>query len=221
MKIMSEQMSDTSAHLHEVANSMAMAHGGQYAETHPRFSLDVNGGLDVVISYPETGERDRLLVTQETAEDIDVYDKLAAADVSQLERSVQANGIVLYRLPYQAKPLSRERLFVGHPSSSTYVSDVELFATMGNLWHNVYLVSGLLPDKELLSSTVVLDFKDINETLVPTPPYTSWQLIPDQTSAALYIESIVAEELQGMNPHIPHGPLLEAMKAGWNHGTPR
>ncbi len=216
---MSEQMSHTSAHLHEVVSALAMAHGGRYVETHLRFSLGLNGGLDVVITDPETGGRDRLLVTQESPGDMEVYDKLAAAGVPQLTRSVQADGVAMYRLPFQAKPLSRERLFVEHSSSSTYVSDVELFAGVGNLWHKVYAVTGQLPASDVLSSTVVLDFKDMSETLVPTPPYSSWLPITDQAAAVQHIEAVVAEELQGMNPHISHGPLLDAMTTGWHHGA--
>ncbi len=213
---MAEQLPTTSSKLHDVVRTIADDEHVDYVETHSRFNLGGNGGLDVVFN-PERPDRDRVLVAAETTRERDFYDQLDAAGVPQLSRTEAVKGIAMYRLPFQAKPLSRERLFVGHQSTSTYVSDEELFGHVGNLWRSVYESTGHLPQDGILASTVLLDFKDVQEALVPLPPYSSWQHQNDGHEAKVHLESLVAFELQAMNPHISHGLLLGAVTKGWRH----
>lgn len=213
---MSESLPNAHNYLHDIVNAMAIDHGGQYIETHPRFNVGINGGLDVILIEPATGERDRLLLTQESPDDRAIYDCLTSAGVPQLDRLIKENSVIMYRLPFQAKPLSRERLFVDKTSSSTYISDSEIFINVGMLWSRVHLATGRLPSKDILSATIVLDFKDNDNAYVPAPPYFAWVSINKQ-SAEQYMEASISSELQQMNPSVSHKRLMDAVKTGWNY----
>jgi len=214
---MSESLHNAHDHLHDIVNAIAIDHGGQYVETHPRFNVGINGGLDVILIEPATGERDRLLLTQESPDDRAIYDRLTSADVPQLDRLIKESSVIMYRLPFQAKPLSRERLFVDKASSSTYISDSETFIRVGMLWSKVHSATGRLPSKDILSATILLDFKDNNDAYVPSPPYDSWVPINEQ-SAEQHMEASISGELLQMNPSVSHKRLIDAMKTGWNYG---
>lgn len=210
---MSEKISPQKSFLFEIANDLANDHNGHFVETHPRFNLALNDSIDVLVNDEDANTRLRFLITHEGPEAKSLYNKLDDAGITQFVRHTLANDVVMYSLPGQVKPLAHERLFIGHVSSETYISDTEQFTQLGKLWSSIYNAAEALPLKPL-KSTAIHDFEQIERSLVPVPPY-NWAKLGSSNEALSFFITNVGQELQMSNPGVPNKSLLEAVQTGW------
>ena len=202
------------SYLYDIANEMAIDNNGHFVDTHPRFSLALNDSIDVLVKGEDSSERLRVLITHEDTEAGSLYSKLKDTGITQFVRHELAGDVVMYNLPGQVKPLAHERLFIGHVSSETYISDTEQFTQLGKLWGAVYRATGSLPAKPL-RSTAIHDFEQIESALVPVPPYNNWVKSNDPKDVINSFTTNIEQELQMSNPGIPYKSLIEAVQKGW------
>lgn len=214
---MTEHYTGPRSNLIEFVDSFAMDNDGLYIETHPRFNLvPVNdNALDVVVTSMESGERERMIITNETEKTSELYKQLSQGGVLQFERQDYESGVSIYRLPGQAKPLGYERLFLDRHSSDTYVSDQEIFMYFGKLWADIYRQTRHLPADKFLRHTALLDFEAPERSLIPVPPYQGWIEIYDLQGAGRHLFEKVKEELQNTGSYTMMKPISDAIVHGW------
>jgi hypothetical protein len=185
--------------------------------THSRFNLV----LDKAVASDTTrvihsGQLERTLYVRSPGE---LHSKLTAElsknNIPQLEEVDECDGGVTYKVPEQAKPLSNERLFPDRVSTETYVSDRELFFSLGSLWRRIYDATHYLPDNSFLSSTGMVEFSEKGQQIFPIPPYSNWLPIKYDHDASKHFSAEVEAELQSIYPHTPIHDLREAAKSGF------
>lgn len=196
----------------DIMEGLASEMSGQYVLTHRRFAL-TDTDTDFVVTEPETGNRNRYLIVMH--DDGGVYDALQTAGIPQLSRKSASPEVTIYDLPIQVKQLAQEKLFSGHTSSDTYVSDQEIFSQLGSLWARIYDATKRVPVSQPLSHTALIDFEADSARLLPIPPYADWEEEPSREVAAQKFAARLGDQLQAIEPHQLHRGLLEIVRTAW------
>lgn len=203
----------------ERAADFAVWLDGAYVETYPRFSLALSEEVgDFLITPHEGGQRSRYLICP-GQEDSRLYGSLNNAGVIQFPVMVANSDFTIYELPINVKPLGNERIFADHPSSATYVSDLELFGQLGQLWGRIFAATGRFPQSEILTRTALVDFgHDDKSRLIPVPPYEDWGVtrIDYQEYVLETLLNDVQKHLQRSNPRQSYRALLARLESAWS-----
>ena len=200
----------------DIAESLAIEQQGHLVLTHARFALRSNESDFVITSEGNGEQRSRYLILSEGQDEGALYQDIQGAGVRQFDRIAHGKGVAIYQLPMQAKKLSDERLFSGHVSSETYVSDIELFTELGKLWSKIYKATEKTPAINPLSETALLDFGQEDSRLIPIPPYTKWEHVSSSALAKEHLAQGLHEQLLHINPRQSYRTLLDAFNHGWH-----
>jgi hypothetical protein len=181
---MSERLPRKLGEVQQVLKVDLSTDGGGYQAVHARFDLSHdNPNAGDLIYTPENGPRTRYLIVPADPLTDQIQGELQEANIPTLEHMVHDAGVSVYRVPLQAKPLIRERLFPDRASTDTYISDKELFRSLGGLWRRIYDASERLPVDRILATTGMIEFTKSQERLFPVPPFNSWISLPSTEHA--------------------------------------
>lgn len=203
----------------ERAVDLAVWLDGTQTETYPRFSLALSEDVgDFLVTPHEGGQRSRYLICPGQA-DSRLYGGLSDAGVIQFPMMVANSDFTIYKLPINVKSLGNERIFANHPSSTTYVSDLELFGQLGQLWGRVFKATGRFPQTGILTRTALVDFgHDDKSRLIPVPPYDDWVAMRTDRQEKV-LETLlndVQEHLYRSNPRQSYRALLARLESAWD-----
>lgn len=178
---------------------------GLIADTSLRFSLARSGpnaaAIRDVITENEIDEYSRFLVVDSALTDQNAYQELANYGIPQLPQieassagtsNSEFNLPALFGVKAGLKPLIHEALFP-RESSTTYISDNEIFSQLGRIYRQAWDVTGKImldPENDQdspLWHVALHSFQDSKNLLYLCPPYS-----PHAEKIAEYEEALYA-----------------------------
>lgn len=142
---------------------------------------------------------------------------MAEASIEQLEVAGGNEELVVYGVPSHAKPLLNERLFPERTSTSTYISDEELFENLGKMWRRIFNATSRLPEGTILGHTGMKDFSGESQQFFPIPPYNNWEELTAEESPGFFSKNI-KNELVAIYPNTPVTGLCNAADRAFRKG---